>query len=446
MDLTAFLSRLAAHRAAGRLDEASYARILEYESQATIAANERNPTAPEAVMIETGAFDHDDEASGLFGKAYNMKFALGVAATLGATLILVGTGLLSTLIEDAIDVEVVFPLFGAIPLAAYFAPVSNLEGRADDFVSEARSILFAVGLLISTVWVLFEILDWDGYADFPTNLRTLLPLLGVALFASHFARRMDAYVSHTLTWILWFFPYSQAFPGSDKSAAAFCLTTIVVALAVEMVREWLSDTRASSSGVQAAMQGMMIGFIAWSSLFIYDNILGEPYVYPVLLIGGWFAVAELAKHKQWVRTYPSGGNKGWLPVLLVLVFFTGLPLYTGFQIADNLGPDDIRIAGFDLHLAWVYAFVIHVLMGMQAFDWKPTDVLTKSSLSEPRTGYGCVFFLMAFVWFIIGAVDFLEDLAAYLFLPLGFLVLAYGTWRLIRSGSDSPTEDQGPSA
>ena len=190
----------------------------------------------------------------------------------------------------------------------------------------------------------------------------------------------------------------------------------------------------------------MIGIIAWDSLFIYDNLLGEEYVYPMLLIVGWFGVAELAKHKQWARTYPSGGNKGWLPVLLVLVFFTGLPLYTGLLIADNLGPDEITIAGFDLHLAWVYAFVIHVLMGMQAFDWKPTDVLTKSSLSEPRSNYGSIFFLMAFVWFIIGAVDFLEDLAAYLFLPLGFLVLAFGTWRLIRSGSESLTEDQGPSA
>jgi hypothetical protein len=53
---------------------------------------------------------------------------------------------------------------------------------------------------------------------------------------------------------------------------------------------------------------------------------------------------------------------------------------------------------------------------------------------------------MAFVWFVIGGVDFLEDLAAYLFLPLGFLVLAFGTWRLIRSSSKSPTEDEGPSA
>ena len=87
-----------------------------------------------------------------------------------------------------------------------------------------------------------------------------------------------------------------------------------------------------------------------------------------------------------------------------------------------------------------------MLMGLQAFDWKPGDVVGKPSLSEPRTNYGSIFFLMAFVWFVIGTIDFLEDLAAYLFLPLGFLVLVFGTWRLIRSSSKSPTEDQGPSA
>ncbi len=48
---------------------------------------------------------------------------------------------------------------------------------------------------------------------------------------------------------------------------------------------------------------------------------------------------------------------------------------------------------------------------------------------------------MAFVWFIFGAVDFLEDLAGYLFLPLGLLVLLIGTKRLIRS-SDSTSPDQ----
>jgi hypothetical protein len=128
------------------------------------------------------------------------------------------------------------------------------------------------------------------------------------------------------------------------------------------------------------------------------------------------------------------------------VFFTGLPLYTGLQISYDFGPDEIGVGDFDLHLFWVYAFIIHALMGLQAFDWKPGDAFVKSSLSEPRSNYGSIFFLMAFIWFVLGGVDFLEDLAAYLFLPLGFLVLVFGTWRLIRSGSKSLTEDEGQSA
>ena len=442
MDLTDFLSRLAFHRAAGRLDEASYARILEHESNATIAAYDSNPEPLKPVAIGSWEADHVEDVPRLFGKAYNLKFGLGVAATLGATLILVGTGLLIALIE--ID-ELVTPLFGGIALVAFFAPFSHLEGRAKDFVSEARSILFAAGFLIAMLWFLFEIVEWGETDDFPDNLLTVLPIIGVALLASHFARQMDAHVSHTFTFVLWFFALGSAFSDSDFGTA-FCLSIIMAALAAEMVLEWLSDTRPSSSGVQAGMQGMMVGIIAWISLFAYEEWLNNDYVYPMLLLVGWFVFAELSKNDRWARFYPTGGNKGWLPILLVLVFFTGLPLYTGFQIADNFGPDDIAIAGFDLHLFWVYAFIIHMLMGLQAFDWKPGEALTKSSLSEPRSNYGGIFFVMAFVWFVIGGVDFLEDLAAYLFLPLGFLVLVFGTWRLIRSSSKSPTEDQGPSA
>ena len=436
MDSEAFLRRLETHRQGRRITDESYARI---------AAHERNVAFPTSFTVGAAAADPVDNGRYLFSKAYNMKFGLGVAATLGATLILVGTGLLCVLIDDAIDVEMVTPLFGVIAAVAYFAPVSNLEGRAKEFVNEARSILFAVGLVISVAWFLFEILEWDGNDEFPSNLSTMLPLLGVALFASHFAREMDAYVSHNLSWVLWFFPLGFAYCDSEFGYA-FSLSIIMAALVAEMVWEWLSDSRPSSSGVQAVMQGMMLGIIAWISLFVYEDWLEIGYIYPVLLLVGWFVVAELAKHQRWARFYPSGGDKGWLPVLLVLVFFTGLPLYTGLQISYDFGPDEIGVGDFDLHLFWVYAFIIHVLMGLQAFDWKPTDAFVKSSLSEPRSNYGSIFFLMAFIWFVLGGVDFLEDLAAYLFLPLGFLVLAFGTWRLIRSGSKSLAEDEGQSA
>jgi hypothetical protein len=70
------------------------------------------------------------------------------------------------------------------------------------------------------------------------------------------------------------------------------------------------------------------------------------------------------------------------------------------------------------------------------FNWVPQDVVVKPSLSHPGTFSGSIFFVMAFVWFLFGAVDFLEDLAGYVFLPLGLLMLLYGTKRLI-AGSDA---------
>ena len=72
-----------------------------------------------------------------------------------------------------------------------------------------------------------------------TNLRTLLPLLGVALFASHFARQMDAYVSHLdLDFVV--FHDSQAFPVRTKALLHFPDDHRGGAGYVEMVREWQS--------------------------------------------------------------------------------------------------------------------------------------------------------------------------------------------------------------
>ncbi|RJU90803.1 MAG: hypothetical protein DWC01_04545, partial [Candidatus Poseidoniales archaeon] len=68
---------------------------------------------------------------------------------------------------------------------------------------------------------------------------------------------------------------------------------------------------------------------------------------------------------------------------------------------------------------------------LQLFGWQAQNVVVKPSLSEPGPFAGSVFFLMAFVWFILGAVDFLEDLAGYLFLPMGLIVLFFGTKRLM---------------
>ena len=47
---------------------------------------------------------------------------------------------------------------------------------------------------------------------------------------------------------------------------------------------------------------------------------------------------------------------------------------------------------------------------------------------------GSVFLIMAFFTFIGGMVDLLEELAGYLFLPIGLLVLIFGTKKLIEKG------------
>ena len=122
-------------------------------------------------------------------------------------------------------------------------------------------------------------------------------------------------------------------------------------------------------------------------------------------------------------------------MLGVLVFYTGVPIYTGFEVARTVGVRELTLGEFDLHLGWVYGFIIHVLMGLQMYRWDTAEVVLKPSLTEPRVFIGGVFFVMASVWFIFGSFDFLEDLAAYLFLPLGLLMLFFGTRRLIRTTS-----------
>ncbi|DAC53361.1 MAG TPA: hypothetical protein D7I11_06705, partial [Candidatus Poseidoniales archaeon] len=140
------------------------------------------------------------------------------------------------------------------------------------------------------------------------------------------------------------------------------------------------------------------------------------------------------------RRYVNNQHKGWIPMLGVLVFYTGVPIYTGFELARNVGPRELGIADFDLHLGWVYGLVIHALMGLQMYRWDTADVVLRPSLTEPRMFTGGVFFVMASVWFIFGAFDFLEDLAAYLFLPLGLMMLFFGTRRLIRTTAAAQEE------
>lgn len=121
------------------------------------------------------------------------------------------------------------------------------------------------------------------------------------------------------------------------------------------------------------------------------------------------------------------------------MFYTGVPLYAGFMIGDYSTVEEIGLGGYDISIGYLFGILFHGLMGLQMFGWKAADVVIKPSLTKPGTFAGSVFFIMAFVWFIFGLIDFLEDLAGYIFLPMGLLVLVLGTKRLMTG----PTPEHG---
>ena len=442
MDIDAFLSRLDSHRQAGRVDDASFSRIAEYEKS-------QNRSAPEAIVIDEGheASKADFEATGEGSQlaANSKRFSLGVAAAIGATLILVGVGLLASLVDDATGLDLVIPLFGLLAGLAFFAPNLKVEGKAEVFVGEARSILFGVASMVAVMWYITVIVDKPWDEDFgPLNMFAWGPTLAVAFAAVGFARKMNAWVSYCLSWILWFYPF--VFVLEAGSGEFYGIMVVMAVLSYVMVTEYLDEKRTAGSGIQAAFLGMMWGIMAWFTLEAFDDIANNDVILPLAYILGWMAVVEAAKRYTTLltsRRYPSGQNKGWITTLGLLVFYTGIPLWFGFRFAESIGWEELEVAGFDVYLGFVFGLLVHATMGLQLFGWQAENVVVKPSLTEPGSFAGSVFFLMAFVWFIFGAVDFLEDLAGYLFLPLGLLVLLIGTKRLIRSSdSTSPEQNQ----
>lgn len=443
MDTEAFLSRLDSHRQAGRVDDDSFSRVAEYEKS-------QKTSAPAPIVIGDSHVASEAETKpaeeGSHLEANSMRFSLGVAAAIGATLILVGIGLLASLIDDASGVDLVIPLFGLLAGLAYFAPNLKVEGKAEVFVGEARSILFGVASMVAVMWYITVIVDRPYYEDFgPLNMFAWGPTLAVAFAAVGFARKMNAWVSYCLSWILWFYPFAFAFEGSGEF---FSVITIMAVLSYAMVSEYLDEKRTAGSGIQAAFLGMMWGIMAWFTLEEFDDIANNDVILPLAYILGWIAVVEATMRNTTLltsRRYPNGQNKGWITTLGLLVFYTGIPLWFGFRFAESIGWEELEVAGFDVYLGFVFGLLVHATMGLQLFGWQAQNVVVKPSLTEPGSFAGSVFFLMAFVWFIFGAVDFLEDLAGYLFLPLGLLVLLIGTRRLIGS-SDSPSNKDGQSA
>ena len=96
MDIDAFLSRLDSHRRAGRVDDATFSRVAEHER------SEKND-APTSIVIENGSAvsgaDLESTGEGSQLAANSKRFSLGVAAAIGSTLILVGIGLLASLVD-----------------------------------------------------------------------------------------------------------------------------------------------------------------------------------------------------------------------------------------------------------------------------------------------------------------------------------------------------------
>ena len=443
MDTEAFLSRLDSHRQAGRVDDDSFSRVAEYEKS-------QKTSAPAPIVIGDSHVASEAESKpaeeGSHLEANSMRFSLGVAAAIGATLILVGIGLLASLIDDASGVDLVIPLFGLLAGLAYFAPNLKVEGKAEVFVGEARSILFGVASMVAVMWYITVIVDRPSNEDFgPLNMFAWGPTLAVAFAAVDFARKMNAWVSYCLSWILWFYPF--VFVLEAEIGEFYGVMTLMAVLSYVMVSEYLDEKRTAGSGIQAAFLGMMWGIMAWFTLEEFDDIANNDVILPLAYIVGWMAVVEAARRYTTLltsRRYPNGQNKGWITTLGLLVFYTGIPLWFGFRFAESIGWEELEVAGFDVYLGFVFGLLVHATMGLQLFGWQAQNVVVKPSLTEPGSFAGSVFFLMAFVWFIFGAVDFLEDLAGYLFLPLGLLVLLIGTRRLIGSSEPLPNDGDIP--
>lgn len=143
MKTESFLTRLDAHRKAGRLGDEAFAQISKYELQTNIESDTKH-------LSDSSEMDAASKGSVL--KNGSIRFSLGVVSAIGATLILVGVGLLSSLIEDEFGVDVYVPMFAVLAGLAYFAPGINVQGRAQVFVGEARSILFGVAAMVAVMW------------------------------------------------------------------------------------------------------------------------------------------------------------------------------------------------------------------------------------------------------------------------------------------------------
>ena len=452
MDSSEFVDRLSFHVDAGRLDSKSFESIKSFEEQQPISqvfGNISGVESSQAPVAEASTVGHE-EASNFNLTDHAMRIALGSAAATGATMILFGVGFLSLLISENFDSivdaeEWLMSIgFGLLAIASWVSFRRQYSGKAEIFLNEARIIIFSVSALMA--WIMFVDgpagRDWDS--DFgPFNSGLWLPLLALAVYSARKARELDTRVTYAATWIMGAFPFFYALAAQDDTAAFLCATLVLGVLLRELIMEWNDVNRKPSMAVQATFNAFAAAVCAWILVESFDEAFALFYetawmLYFSFHLVAWMIWMEVAPRRFGSKTYAGTTvNKAWPGVTAVMVFYTGMPLALAFSISDYMDVHHVDFLFGDFELAWLLAFMIHGVMGLQMFGWKFDADKLRTSLTEPSSFTGGVFFVMAFIWFLILISDWLEDNAVFVFLPLGVFILFMGTKKLIAAGESN---------
>ena len=447
-----FLEYLYTHVKGGRIDNLTFEKIKSYE----LGGEYVNYELDNSQKFTSYSF---------FNKVNAMRYSLGVVAGIGSLLVILGFGLLTSLIEDItsdydndIDgVELYWLVFSLLAISALLTYKIKLDGRAEVFLGEARSIIFGVSSILAMTHFLEEVVGSNistegGFG--PLNIFELGPLLGVVVCSMWFARINNAWVSYSLGWILWFVPINYAYVDGEYIGSFFALIIIMGVIISEILREWFDDERKEGSWIQLTGNGLLLGIVGWNIMFAFEEAFsirkivdsgGYEYNMDVnnplmgcIFILGWIIWMEYIKRGDFkFKKYKnSGRSKAWSLVVGCLIFYTFIQNYTGFLIAEWFGFEDVGFGEFDVSVGIIIGCLIHIIMGLQMFKWNLSDVVVRPSLNNPGTFMGSVFLIMGFFTFVGGVIDLLEDLAGYLFLPLGLLVLFIGTKKLIVGNSN----------
>ena len=166
--------------------------ILKVEIFEEIKENVYNQNKEDIVSSKNDGFSSESKPISFFNKDNAMRFSLGVAAGIGALLVLLGFALLTSLIQDltgdydnggARGIELYWLVFSLLSISALFSSKIKLEGRAAVFLGEARSIIFGVSSMIAITHFIEEVIDLPYDESFgPMNILEWGPILGCCLF------------------------------------------------------------------------------------------------------------------------------------------------------------------------------------------------------------------------------------------------------------------------